>query len=322
MVASNNKIKPIGGYFELELRCGQEFHMNALHLNTARNCLEYIILARNYTKIYIPYYTCEVILQPLLKHNIEYEFYHINVNLEPVKLPSLNENEGFLYTNYFGLKQGCVEKLSSLYGNQLIVDNSQSFFSPRIDGIDTFYSARKFFGVPDGSYLYTDSKLEVVLEQDKSYMRMQHLLQRIDESAEKAYILFRQNDDSLDNQPIKLMSKLTERILKDVDYQNVKNRRIENFQYLHKTLSNTNILNLELHQYFVPMVYPYLTNDATIRKRLIENKVFVAKYWPNVLEWCNEDSLEYNLTENLIPLPIDQRYSNNEMRFIIDIINN
>ena len=320
MGEGDNKIKAIGGYFELELRYGQEYHMNALHLNTARNCLEYIILARKYTKIYIPYYTCEVILQPLLKHNIEYEFYHIDLNLEPIKLPKLNESEGFLYTNYFGLKQGCVEKLSSVYGNQLIVDNSQSFFSPRIDGIDTFYSARKFFGVPDGSYLYTDSKLEVVLEQDKSYIRMQHLLQRIDESAEKAYILFRQNDDSLDNQPIKLMSRLTERILKDIDYQNVKNRRIENFQYLHKALSNTNILNLELQNYFVPMVYPYLTNDTNIRKRLIENKVFVAKYWPNVLEWCDRNTLENELTENIIPIPIDQRYNNDDMNRILQFI--
>ena len=207
------------------------------------------------------------------------------------------------------------EAVKENYGGSAQTTNNQMELTAVIEGL-------KAVKEPCQIDLYTDSKLEVVLEQDKSYMRMQHLMQRIDESAEKAYILFRQNDDSLDNQPIKLMSKLTERILKDVDYQNVKNRRVENFQYLHKALSNTNIINLELHQYFVPMVYPYLTNDTNIRKRLIENKVFVAKYWPNVLEWCNEDSLEYRFTESILPIPIDQRYNFNDMNIILKLVEN
>ena len=94
----------IGGYFELELRKGEHYHKNALRLNTARNCFEYILLARKYKKVYIPYYTCEVMLQPLHKYHIGYEFYSIDMNLEPQDLISLNDNEAFLYTNYFGLK--------------------------------------------------------------------------------------------------------------------------------------------------------------------------------------------------------------------------
>ena len=67
---------------------------------------------------------------------------------------------------------------------QLIVDNTQAFcFSDR--GVDTFYSARKFFGVPDGAYLYTDKFLNVELEQDVSCQRCEHLLRRIDEGAER-----------------------------------------------------------------------------------------------------------------------------------------
>ena len=45
----------IGGYFELELRSGERYHKDALCLNTARNCFEYILLARKYKKVYIPY---------------------------------------------------------------------------------------------------------------------------------------------------------------------------------------------------------------------------------------------------------------------------
>ena len=114
-------MEAIGGYFELELHKGEEYHKDAISLNTARNCFEYILLARNYKKVYIPYYTCEVMLQPLEKHHISYEFYSINELLEPIGITKLLPEEAFLYTNYFGLKQSCVEKLVTIYGTQLIM---------------------------------------------------------------------------------------------------------------------------------------------------------------------------------------------------------
>jgi hypothetical protein len=48
--------------------------------------------------------------------------------------------------------------------------------------------------------------------------------------------------------------------------------------------------------------------------------VFCARYWPNVLEWCQPGDFEYQLAENLVCLPIDQRYGEEEMNYIIDII--
>ena len=156
----------IGGYFGLELRKGEHYHKDALRLNTARNCFEYVLLVRKYKKVYIPYFTCEVMLEPLQRHQIQYEFYHINEQLEPIENIVLQEGEAFLYTNYFGLKQSCVERLAKVYGKQLIVDNAQAFFAPRLDGIDTFYSPRKFFGVADGGYLYIDKLLDVELQKD------------------------------------------------------------------------------------------------------------------------------------------------------------
>lgn len=86
----------IGGYFELELRRGDHYHKDAIRLNTARNCFEYILLARKYRKVYIPYYTCEVMLQPLKRQQVDYEFYSIDWNLEPTEIFNLQEGEAFL----------------------------------------------------------------------------------------------------------------------------------------------------------------------------------------------------------------------------------
>lgn len=309
-------MKSIGGYFELELPQGAEYHSQAIALNTGRNALEYILRARGYKRVYLPYYSCEVMLEPFKKLGVDYTFYHINVNLEADLQPSLNPDEAILYINYFGLKQDHVNALAQRYGKQLIVDNTQAFYARPIDGIDTFYSCRKFFGVSDGAYLYCDHELDADIEQDQSWERMTHLIRRIDVSAEAAYADFREQSEMLKNNPIRTMSNLTHRIMASIDYDGVAERRRQNYLLLDEALGSKNGIALPLSADTVPMVYPFLTTDQQLRQRLINNKVYVATYWPNVLDWINTDSTEYTLTTQLLPLPIDQRYGEEEMKRI------
>ena len=313
-------MKPIGGYFELELPQRSEYHSGALSLNTGRNCLEYILQARGYRRVYLPYYSCEVLLEPFNKLGIEYTFYHINEHLELDEDIQLQDGDALLCINYFGLKQDHVERLAAKYGQQLIVDNTQAFYALPLEGIDTFYSCRKYFGVADGAYLYCDKQLEEELEQDRSWQRMTYLLKRIDESPEAAYADFREQSACLKDNPIRTMSSLTRRIMQSIDYSQVSKTRRENFKRLDAALSQHNGISLPLADDAVPMVYPFLTDDKDLRKRLIDNKVFVAQYWPNVLQWCDEDCTDYKLTQHLLPLPIDQRYGQEEMDRIIQLI--
>lgn len=314
----------IGGYFELELRQGEHYHKDAIRLNTARNCFEYILLARKYRKVYIPYYTCEVMLQPLKRLQVNYEFYSIDWNLEPVETYKLKDEEAFLYTNYFGLKQDCVERLVKVYGSKLIVDNAQAFFAPRVSGIDTFYSPRKFFGVPDGGYLYTDCRIDEVFPQDESWSRMSHLLIRLDKGAENGYNAFREHEAELDYASMKRMSRLTTALLQSIDYELIKKRRLRNFKFLHENLGDMNQL-ICAEKYLnsiCPMIYPLMTSrSAELRQKLIGNKIFVATYWPNVSEWCKEGAVENELCSEIVPLPIDQRYDLNDMKRILIHLN-
>lgn len=310
----------IGGYFELELHKGEHYHKNALRLNTARNCFEYVLRSKNYSKVYIPYYTCEVMLEPIQKLGLDYEFYHVDEKLEPTFLPRLNGEEVFLYTNYFGLKQNYVKKMASVFGSHLIVDNTQAFYAAPLDGIDTFYSARKYFGVADGAYLYTDKFLQQDFEQDVSFDRMSHLLKRVDLGAEVGYQEFKKNDGILAGQNIKRMSKLTDALLSGIDYENVKTTRRENFKLLDKALGDTNRFHFDLGEDVIPMVYPYLTNDKTLKQRLIAEKIYVATYWPNVYQWCMPKDWEYTLAERAVFLPVDQRYGTNDMECVIRIL--
>lgn len=146
----------IGGYFELELNNGQEYHQNAISLNTGRNSFEYILRAKQYKKVYLPYYTCDVMVEPIQKIKIDVEFYFIDEFFQPkFDFSRIRDDEVFVYNNYFGICDEQVNKVAAECKN-LIIDNSQAFYSLPLPGVDTFYSPRKFFGIPDGAYLYTE----------------------------------------------------------------------------------------------------------------------------------------------------------------------
>lgn len=312
----------IGGYFSLELSQREEYHKDTIRLNTGRNCLEYILRARGYKKVFVPYYTCEAVMEPINKLGVPYEFYNIDIHFEIRGRFTIKADEALLYTNYFGLKQHYVEQLAEKVGSRLIVDNTQAFYAKPLAGIDTFYTCRKFFGVADGAYLYTDKLLDEDFEQDESYDRMAHLLKRIDLSAEQGFADFRKVDDDLDNQPIRRMSKLTQRIMQSIDYEAAAKKRRENYLFLQEALGKENNIELPLDEDAVPMVYPFLVPIKEIREKMIKNKIFVARYWPNVLDWTTDKDIEYLLACQLQPLPIDQRYGRNEMIEIVKHIEN
>ena len=124
-------MKPIGGYFELELATGRELFTNAIRLHTGRNCLEYILTTYEPKKVLLPYYICEEIIEPIVALGLAFEFYNIDRNLDPIIPHTVDSENAFLYVNYFGIKQKTVNELSR-YVDNLIIDNTQAFSLPRL----------------------------------------------------------------------------------------------------------------------------------------------------------------------------------------------
>ncbi len=312
----------------MELPLHHEEFRKGLKFCTGRNCLEYILRVRAYKKIYIPYFTCEVVLQPIEHLGLAYEFYSVDWNMEPIYLPNLEADEVFLYTNYYGLKDRYVAYLTNRYGNQLIVDNALAFYSTQKGG-DQFFTAYKFFGVSDGAYLEMNEAnpfipLQEDFPQDTSFQRMKHLLWRIDTCAEDGFMEFKRSKESMAEMPISKMSRVTERILGTLDYEEIRRIRNVNFRILDELVGTQNLLQpltKNLSNDCAPMAYPfYVENADEVRRRLFANRIYPAQYWPNVLEWCQPDSVEYQLANNILALPIDQRYGEEEMKRIIEII--
>lgn len=305
-------MKEIGGYFEFEHFFGKEYHRKALRLNTARSCLWYIINSKNYKKIFIPYFLCDSIKNFLHYIKFNYEFYKINsltdfdINIKPKK------NECLYIVDYYGLLS--KEKILFLKNKfkNIILDYSHSFFKFPVSNVETFYSCRKFFGVPDGAYLYLYSKNNIPLEQDLSFNRFEHLFGRFEFNAQQFYKSFKKNNDILkDKIPFK-MSKLTQNILKAINYDIVIKKRNDNFNYLHSRLNKINILKFD--KIYAPFSYPLLTNNIELRRMLIDKNIFIPTLWPNCTE-CNDEKSKFYST-HIIPLPCDQRYNKNDMDII------
>lgn len=313
----------IGGYFELELNdFGSIYHDDLLALNTGRNALEFILIQQGYKKIYIPYYTCDVTLQPIKRQKINYEFYFLDKDFFP-KNVELKDKEALLYVNYFGIMNIQVKHLSEKFSN-LIIDNSQAFYENPLKNVDTFYSPRKFFGLPDGGFASCTINNKLNMERDISIDRMSHLLTRIDQGAETGYSNFKENDKKLDNMPLKCMSRLTEKLMKNINYKHIRNIRKSNFNTIHKILYVENELSplIDLNEFESPLIYPFLKKgNNKRRKKLLEEKIYTAKYWPNVGEWLKgKDCHENYILDNLIALPVDQRYTEREISFMLNAL--
>lgn len=127
-------------------------------------------------------------------------------------------------------------------------------------------------------------------------------------------------EESLSHEPLKKMSNLTQNILSSINYKKIKLTRERNFIFLHKNLKDLNELHINLENLNGPMKYPFLINNRKLKQFLIENKIYISTYWQEVIERVEKSSYEYYLTENLIPIPIDQRYNLTDMKLIIEKI--
>ena len=300
----------IGGYFEFENLIHNEYYPELIALNTARNAVAYLIETKNIKKLFIPTFLCDSIFKLCEREGCEYEFYEVGSDFYPIFDRPLLDNEWIYIVNYYGQINNEVE-LKNKY-KRIVFDNVQAFFQKPSNGIDTLYSCRKFFGVPDGAYLASDHK--IVLEQDISKDRMKHILGRYEKTAQKYYDSYVENEESYVNLPVRKMSKITHNILGAIDYESVKKKRNENFQYLYDRLQRSNLINVRKVEGAFAFPF-YCKSGLEIKKKLVSKGIFIATLWPTAIEF---GGLAKDYSENILPLPCDQRYSIDDMKVMVD----
>lgn len=310
----------IGGFFELEFPPAKEvLYPNARAFQSGRAAFLALLQTGRPRRVWMPYYICSTMLDSLRQVDIDVAFYHIDQHFHLTEDIRLKDREWLVYVNYFGIRTQYARFLLSRFNPEsLVIDSSQALFSPPLDCLATVYSPRKFLGVPDGGWLVSPLPIDdPELTDDGSFERSISLLKRAAFSAEEAYADHQKAEQILFHQEPKRMSGLTRRMLSGIDYQEICRIRNRNFAYLHAQLSHYNALPLDPVEVNGALCYPLLTRKAGLRDFLIKQRIFVPTYWKDVLELVSPSDLETYLVQELIPLPCDQRYGEQEMNKVV-----
>jgi hypothetical protein len=316
------QVKYIGGFFELELPHGHgSWHPGAIALSTGRACVAAILQHVKPHTVYVPFYTCDALIRPMIEAGIGVKFYGLDKQLRPLQLRAPRRGELLIVINYFGLQTAMIRSLAKRFGDRLIADNSQAFFEKPGLGHWAFCSARKFFGVPDGAYLYSPEAMDIHPHANRA-SDIRHLVNRLVGRQQTGYRQVRLFEQKIDCR-IRRMSPLSGRLLSAIDYMEVRRRRRENYNLLHRKLAKHNLLHCPLPAEATPFCYPLLRDRPIDRLLLARHRLYVPTLWEDVyrrqvggFDW------ERKFAMRLLPLPIDQRYEPEDMEDALQRLRN
>ena len=126
------------------------------------------------------------------------------------------------------------------------------------------------------------------------------------------------NEERIDASDILNMSELTRVLLSGIDYESIKSKRRENFRIACDLYRKINIIDPEIFtdKNSTPMVYPLVIKDEGFVDKLREKKIYTGRWWKSVMNEVDESSFEAFMSRYMIPVPIDQRYTEKEITYV------
>ena len=316
-------MKEYGGFLPLELPHKKEYFSdvedeNIVRLNCGRSTFYYAVKDGGFKTVYMPYLNCINSVDPIIDAGAEVKYYYLDDDLTPKDVELNDDSEALLWVNYYGnagAKQ--IEKVTKKYKN-LIIDNCHAFFTKIQSDAYNCYSTRKFFGVADGAYLIKKNLKKFDLPESKSAEDTLFILKEIEVGTNAVYGENLENEKRVAEE-VAHMSPLTQRILSSIDYKDIQEHRYRNIVRLQENLGDFNefAVNMEAK---TQMYYPFLYFQDSLRGRLIENKIYNPTWWRHVPEQSGYSKLETQLSNYMIMLPIDQRYTEDDMDYISEVV--
>lgn len=310
--------REIGGYLELEHFYGKEYHEGLIALDCARNALAYLIEARHIELLWIPAFLCSSVPSVADKYGITVRTYPIDKAFRPDYGSFSPTADDYVYlVDFYGqLTDEDIRDAARRFPNHLIVDEVMAFYRKPLDDLDTIYSCRKFFGVSDGAYLATTAHIKRELPQDESWDKMRFVLGRFERPASEFYAESSDNNVRFRTQDIHTMSPITQNLLRAIDYERTLEQRRQNYTYLSKELDCIN--QLSLNEPFGPFMYPLLLERGRdLRKPLQQRKLYISMLWDHA---ADEPGVAGRYANDILPLPVDQRYTQEDMAHMVDVI--
>jgi UDP-hydrolysing UDP-N-acetyl-D-glucosamine 2-epimerase len=320
--------------------------------STARQTLYRILESRNSSSaeisdVYVPDYICGCVYEAINRAGMRIHYYHIDESfyqnfdykalVSTIKKESDCKKTALIIVNYFATLD-CVETVRIVKELNkdltVILDNVQSLFDMRIDsGADyQFTSLRKWIPVPDGSAVKRIKGCELKpMELIQSTSAVESITagflknyKNFPEIRDKDYLVHFEKGEELINSSWNVkVSSFTETILDNIDFDTVALQRRNNAYSLceaiiknkgYKDSAERIIRLLAERPSMVPMFVPvFIDNRDYVRHELMNNNIFCPIHWP--------DGKNKDLAVRELSLVIDQRYDENDMKKIADVLN-
>jgi hypothetical protein len=316
----------IGSFLELDIeRTGEYFpdNENVARLNSARAGIYHSLQVMQCDDIYVPYYQCPTVNSFLGKKGVKIYQYYLSNTFKPL-LNRPENKSAILIVNYFGIFSNEYFKNIQREFQNVIIDNGPAFYNPPIEGCFNVYSARKFFGVPDGCYVVGPNANDFTNEYSVDYSSPTagFLFQRHEFGCSASYKERMKNEERIDNADVLRMSHLTRTLLGGINYQRIRNLRRNNFQYAHEQYKSVNLLNVSINydDSCVPIFYPLVVENDSLVEELAKNQIYTGRRWNSVLNEVKGDTFEAWLSRYMVPLPVDQRYGSSELDKVFEAV--
>lgn len=312
------------------------------------------IVARNHPevkRVLLPRYTCQTVCDPFVELGWKVDTYQIDlslrINLSDIEKhynkfkPSVVVFHPF-YGTHFTQEEIDIIKRFKDHGAIVVIDYTQSvYYSKHLEFADYIVgSLRKWFDCPDGGYVYSNCQnlseyrnlLEnvtfVVPQTDSMYLRG---------------VYFKTGDQDLKNISIRLNKQAVANAefnifphrlsifginrLLNSSVQDFGEIRLNNYKYLYHHIHQSDRIKFvykELNDVVSsPLYFPiYCEKRTDLQKRLARNKIYAPVLWPIPNYYKNIDNISLYIYTHILVIPIDQRYNQDDMRKICDVINN
>ena len=295
------------------------FDKRAVKMNSGRAAIYLAAVHAGSRAVWLPYYTCPTIKEFLESRGLMVREYSIGPDFLPCT-PPLESGETLVWTDYYGcMKPETIQAATAQYGGKIILDRCQGMLRKPVEGVYNIYSLRKFIGIPSGAVLYHSEFTGDLPALSPTQARDGYLEKARREGSNAAYCEYLENEDCFRSE-YGSMPQSVEKTVARVDFTAIQNRRRKNFQSVHTVLGPLNCIEHVDFSGDTPYMYPYLSNKPGLREYLLEQRIFCPTWWRRVLTLEETTAFEKELVRRLVPIPIDQRYSNEDMLEICRVV--
>lgn len=317
---------------------------NSIYFDSGRSALRYITryIPENGITL-LPEYICESVTgcfetDRICFYRLEQDF---TIDMESIKVQITPDVKVIFLMHYFGMVQPAdkldvLKRIAKERGIAIIEDTTHSIFSKkRTVGDYVISSIRKWMPIPKGGVLYmADNVLGVEMEESRIPVSIEN--ERADAMILKDLFLkhfldcnseyrkmFTECENALDKQKeIYRLSDFSGFIISCMDIEEIILRRKRNYQFLKEQMAKSDFLPVcRLNSDDCPFVFPVRVQQRDkFRKYLMDRRIYCAVHWPFDGVMKEERAFAEENAGSLISLPIDQRYDEDEMEYMVKVI--